>query len=178
MDEAAERQAALAEALARIRHLANSKLENQKAPAQLLVAIEATLAERGEADRGPTAYLLALESLLGAHEDVASPVFGSSVYLLSVVLPHVAPGVVRAKAGELLGIVAQPLAHAQAAGEHGAALTRSALACVEGVFGALQHRGERGVLEHERTWAAVWDLVLRLCVDARPKVRRLSLIHI
>lgn len=172
MDEAAERQAALAEALARIRHLANSKLENQKAPAQLLVAIEATLAERGEADRGPTAYLLALESLLGAHEDVASPVFGSSVYLLSVVLPHVAPGVVRAKAGELLGIVAQPLAHAQAAGEHGAALTRSALACVEGVFGALQHRGERGVLEHERTWAAVWDLVLRLCVDARPKVRR------
>lgn len=68
--EAATRNAGLQEALARLRHHTNSKLENQKGPAQLLVAIEAALAERDEGDTA-TAYFLALDSLLGANADVS-----------------------------------------------------------------------------------------------------------
>ena len=78
VSNAQEQREALMNALERIRHLKDSKLENQRAPAQLLVAIEATLAERANTQpqepqqerqtepAGPTQYLLALESLLSA----------------------------------------------------------------------------------------------------------------
>ena len=162
-------RAALGEALLRIRQQTNSKLENQRAPAQLLVAVEATLAERGN-ESGPTNYLLALESLLGATED-SSSVFSSAVYLLATVLPHVAPGVVHAKGLALLSAVAQPLAHPHTQNEGHAALLRAALSCVECIYSAID-ASERRVLETERTYTTVWGLVLALCVDARPKVRR------
>jgi len=171
----AERRVGLEQALARIRHLKTSKLENQRAPAQLLVAIEATLAERAAPDAtdeaaGPTAYLLALESLLSA-ESVTPDVHASAVYLLSTVLPHVAPGVVRAKSVALLGAVAAPLAEPHGASEHMNARIRAALGVVEALLEHVPPQ-DRAVLERERTWTAVWDLVLGLCVDARPKVRR------
>lgn len=162
-------RAALGEALLRIRQQTNSKLENQRAPAQLLVAVEATLAERG-GDAGPTHYLLALESLLGAESDSAS-VYSSAVYLLATVLPHVAPGVVRAKALALLAAVAQPLGEPHAQHEGHAGLLRAALGCIECIFGAIDST-EKRILETERAYAVVWDLVLALCVDTRPKVRR------
>jgi len=171
----AERRAGLEQALARIRHHTTSKLENQRAPAQLLAAIEATLAERAAADAteeagGPTAYLLALESLLGA-ESVTPDVHASAVYLLATVLPHVAPGVVRAKSVALLSAVAAPLAEPHGASEHMNARIRAALGVVEAL---LEHvpPHDRTTLERERTWTTVWDLVLALCIDARPKVRR------
>lgn len=170
----AERRVGLEQALARIRHLKDSKLENQRAPAQLLVAIEATLAERADSnatgETGPTAYLLALESLLSA-ESVTPDVHASAVYLLSIVLPHVAPGVVRAKSLALLTAVAAPLAEPHGASEHMNARIRAALGVVETL---LEHvpPHDRAVLERERTWTTVWDLVLALCIDARPKVRR------
>ena len=162
-------RAALSEALLRIRQQTNSKLENQRAPAQLLVAVEATLAERG-GDAGPTHYLLALESLLGAESDSAS-VFSSAVYLLATVLPHVAPGVVRAKSLTLLAAVAQPLGEPHAQHEGHAGLLRAALGCIECIFRAIDS-SEKRTLETERAYAVVWDLVLALCVDTRPKVRR------
>ncbi|WFD33783.1 pre-rRNA processing protein [Malassezia cuniculi] len=162
-------RAALGEALLRIRQNANSKLENQRAPAQLLVAVEATLAERGDGT-GPTQYLLALESLLGAAEE-SSSVFASAVYLLAVVLPHVSPGVVRAKGLVLLSAVAQPLANPHTQNEGHAALLRAALGCVECIFGSID-ASEQRILETERAYTAAWGLVLSLCVDARPKVRR------
>ncbi|WFD19291.1 pre-rRNA processing protein [Malassezia caprae] len=170
-----ERRVGLEQALARIRHLKTSKLENQRAPAQLLVAIEATLAERAAADAtdeatGPTAYLLALESLLSA-ESVTPDVHASAVYLLSIVLPHVAPGVVRAKSVALLSAVAAPLAEPHGASEHMNARIRAALGVVESLLDHVPPH-DRAALERERTWTAVWDLVLGLCIDARPKVRR------
>ena len=183
VSNAQEQREALMNALERIRHLKDSKLENQRAPAQLLVAIEATLAERANTQpqepqqerqtepAGPTQYLLALESLLSA-ENTSADVHASSVYLLSIVLPHVAPGVVRAKSHALLGAVAAPLAdpHGGAAENMNARL-RASLGVVESLLHIVPVR-ERNVLERERTWLAVWDLVLGLCIDARPKVRR------
>ena len=165
----AERRAGLTEALARVRHHTDSKLENQRAPAQLLAAIEATLAERGD-DAGPTHYFLALESLLAAHDDAQSSVYASSVYLLSLVIPFVAHGVVRAKSAALLPAVAQPLGEPHT-GEHANARLRASLGCVEAFFAAVPP-SERALLEHDKTWRTVWDLVLNLAVDARPKVRR------
>lgn len=164
-----ERRAGLADALGRLRHLKDSKLENQKAPAQLLVAIEATLAERGD-EAGPTQYFLALESLLAANDDDKSPVYASSVYLLSVILPFVAQGVVRAKSNALLAAVAQPLGDPHG-GENANARLRAALGCIE-VFLDAVPASDRAMLENDATWRTVWDLVLQLCVDARPKVRR------
>lgn len=162
------RRAALADALGRIRHLKTSKLENQRAPAQLLVAIEATLAERNE-ETGPTQYLLALESLLSA--EPAPAVAESCIYLLASVLPHVAPGVVRAKSLALLAAVAAPLAAPHGGGENMNARLRAALGCVEALLLA-SAPADRALLERERAWLGVWDSVLALCVDARPKVRR------
>ncbi|WFD22899.1 pre-rRNA processing protein [Malassezia equina] len=171
----AERRVGLEQALARIRHHTTSKLQNQRMPAQLLVAIEATLAERAASDateevHGPTAYLLALESLLSA-ESVTPDVHASAVYLLSTVLPHVAAGVVRAKSVALLSAVAAPLAEPHGASENMNARIRAALGVVEAL---LEHvpPSDRVMLERERTWTTVWDLVLSLCIDARPKVRR------
>lgn len=170
---AVERRLGLLDALSRIRHLKDSKLENQRAPAQLLVAIEATLAERAaqeQQETGPTQYFLALESLLSA-EEPGEDVHASSVYLLSLVLPYVAPGVVRAKSLALLSAVAAPLAEPHGASEHMNARIRSALGVVEALLEMVPVK-DRTHLERERTWLTVWDLVLSLCMDARPKVRR------
>lgn len=165
-----DRRAGLEDALDRLRHLKDSKLENQKAPAQLLVAIESTLGERGE-ETGPTHYFLALESLLAASDDENAQVYASSIYLLSVVLPFVAPGVVRAKSTSLLAAVAQPLGDPYAGAENAIARLRASMGCIE-VFLDVMPASDRGMLEHDTTWRTVWDLILALCVDARPKVRR------
>lgn len=175
VSSASEHRVGLLDALARIRHLKDSKLENQRASAQLLVAIEATLAERASADGaavepGPTQYLLALESLLNA-ENTSADVHASSVYLLSIVLPHVAPGVVRAKSHALLSAVAVPLAEPHGTSENMNARLRAALGVVESLLATVPVN-DRATLERERTWLTVWDLVLGLCMDARPKVRR------
>ncbi|PKI84975.1 pre-rRNA processing protein [Malassezia vespertilionis] len=167
----AERRARLLDSLARVRHLKDSKLENQKAPAQLLVAIEATLAERADDVTNPTHYFLALESLLNSLDDVQSGVYASSLYLLSIILPCVAPGVVRAKSNALLGAIAQPLAEPHTSPEHANACLRASLGCVECFFASVPV-SEQSVFQHEKTWRTVWDLVLSLCIDARPKVRR------
>lgn len=169
--DSTERHAQLLDALSRIRHLKDSKLENQRAPAQLLVAIEATLAERdAQGAASPTQYLLALESLLSADETSAD-VHASAVYLLSHVLPHVAPGVVRAKSLALLGAVAAPLADPHGPSENMNARVRASLGVVESLLD-LVPATHRELLAKERNWIAVWDLVLNLCIDARPKVRR------
>ncbi|WFD30058.1 pre-rRNA processing protein [Malassezia sp. CBS 17886] len=177
-DAPAARERALHDALHRVRHLKNAKLENQKAPAELLLAVEATLAERADdatAPPGATQYVLALDSLLAASSDVSSPVYASALYLLATVLPHAAPAVVRAKSEALLPAVAQPLAGAQASAapgvDHANALVRSALGCVEAFLDAVPP-GDCALLERQKIWRTVWDLVLVLCVDARPKVRR------
>ncbi|WFC94561.1 pre-rRNA processing protein [Malassezia brasiliensis] len=169
MQEDVERRAGLAEALGRVRHHQDSKLENQRAPAQLLAATEATLAERGD-EPGPTHYFLALESLLAANDDPQSSVYTSSVYLLSIVLPFVSPGVVRAKCQALLAAVAQPLGEPHS-GENANARLRASLGCIE-VFLEVLPTSDRALLEHDKTWRTVWDLTLNLCVDSRPKVRR------
>ncbi|WFD41651.1 pre-rRNA processing protein [Malassezia psittaci] len=164
-----DRDVGLKEALSRIRHLKDSKLENQKAPAQLLEAIEATLNER-EQDPGPTHYFLALESLLAAQEDDQSSVYVSSVYLLSNILMYVSQGVVRAKVQSLLPAVAQPLGEPHS-GENANARLRASLACIE-VFLEVLPVSDRSMLENDKTWRTVWDLILNLSIDSRPKVRR------
>ena len=175
VSSADERRAGLLDALGRIRHLKDSKLENQRASAQLLVAIEATLLERAATDSqhaepGPTQYLLALESLLNS-ESTNADILGSSIYLLSIVLPYVTPGVVRAKSHALLIAVAVPLAEPHGASENMNARLRASLSVVDTLLSIVPVQ-ERATLERERTWLTVWDLVLNLCMDARPKVRR------
>ena len=86
-------------------------------------------------------------------------------------LPYVTPGVVRAKSHALLSAVAVPLAEPHGASENMNARLRASLSVVDTLLSIVPVQ-ERATLERERTWLTVWDLVLNLCMDARPKVRR------
>jgi len=188
--DAEQRKQSLGEALAKIRHHTSSKLPNQKAPAQLLVAVEETLqGGKGESsnreERNPTEYLLALQSMLKkATEETESAsstttssntLLPSTMYLLTLVTPFVAPGVLRSQLSNLIEPLAivlstpYPTASSQLAEGH-AALLRSAMGVLQQLLLALAP--DRPTLSSHLQLRGCWNSTLRLCMDARPKVRR------
>ncbi|PWN48929.1 NUC173-domain-containing protein [Violaceomyces palustris] len=193
-------------ALSKIRHHTNSKLENQKAPAQLLVAIEATLKEQDQlqassnpapyakpeqgagssrhavSERKPAEYFLALEGMLDKGQSKGAPasLLPCTLYLLSIVVPYVSAGILRARLSSLLPpisfLLSNPFvstsvgeAGATAAENHAAAL-RSALGILQSSFTAFSV--EPTSLEKDLPLRGCWNAVLKLCADSRPKVRR------
>ncbi|UZJ52810.1 hypothetical protein CBS101457_002130 [Exobasidium rhododendri] len=198
--EAEQRKQSLGEALAKIRHHTSSKLPNQKAPAQLLVAVEETLdggkGDDGKEDRNPTEYLMAMQSMLASatnastnsdstrsgssgsnknNNNSSSTLLPSTMYLLTLITPFVAPGVLRSQMSNLiepLSIVLStpyPTASSQLAEGH-AALLRSAMGVLQQLLLALAP--DKPTLSSHLQLRGCWNSTLRLCMDARPKVRR------
>lgn len=188
--EGEQRKQGLAEALAKIRHHTSSKLPNQKAPAQLLVAVEETLgaADDGmgkDEQRSPTEYLMALQAMLKKatketkkqqkKADNGTSLLASTVYLLTLVTPFVAPGVLRSQLQNLIEPLGEVLsapystASTQQAESH-AALLRSAMGVLQQLLLALAT--DRPTLSSHLQLRGCWNSTLRLCMDARPKVRR------
>lgn len=184
--EAEQRKQGLEEALAKIRHHTSSKLPNQKAPAQLLLAVEETLKgsktdEEDKEQRSPTEYLMALQSMLkkASKESTKSTknsnLLSSTMYLLTLVAPFVAPGVLRSQLANLiepLGLVlSTPYSTTpdQPAESH-AALLRSAMGVLQQLL--LSMTLDRATLSSNLPLRGCWNSTLRLCMDARPKVRR------
>ncbi|PWN37806.1 NUC173-domain-containing protein [Meira miltonrushii] len=175
------RRQGLADSLAKIRHHTASKLPNQRAPAQLLVAVESTLQESsGSKTFSPTAYLMALVAMLDkassqSGSDSSSSLLSSTLYLLTLVTPFVSPAVLHAQVHALiepLSVVLSNTQHTVAtdAAESQAALLRSALGIFEPLLLALA--SDRAMLSSDLRLRGCWNATLRLCLDARPKVRR------
>lgn len=176
------RRQGLAESLAKIRHHTASKLPNQRAPAQLLVAVESTLQESsGSKTFSPTAYLMALLAMLdkassqSKTDSTTSSLLSSTLYLLTLVTPFVSPAVLHAQVHSLiepLSVVLSNTLHTfpSEAEESQAALLRSALGIFEPLLLALA--SDRAMLSSDLRIRGCWNATLRLCLDARPKVRR------
>lgn len=161
------------DALDKIRPHVKSALLNQSAPAKLLVAVETTLKEQGQ-EPTPVAYyasfLATLQESVKREESAAlnleeGAVIPSTLYLLSLVFPHVPHAVVRANVPTILGTIAPlfPLVSTSA----------PPLRSILGVFAAIvaaldapQFSGSTPLLRQS------FATVLELTIDPRPKVRK------
>ncbi|GAC75827.1 uncharacterized conserved protein [Moesziomyces antarcticus T-34] len=185
-------------AFSKIRHHTNSKLENQKGPAQLLVAVEATLAEQDStkgttsatgaaasqhaaANRSPAEYFLALESMMEMAKSASAPssLLSNVFYLLSIVAPHVSPGILRAKLSSIVPAVGKLLStphpttfnvNDTTSAETYASTLKSALGILQAIYSAFQ--SDVSALETDVPLRSCWSATLNLCADSRPKVRR------
>jgi ribosomal RNA-processing protein 12 len=158
-------------ALSKIRPHTASSLEHQKVAASLLHAIEATLDER-KTERSPTAYFAALLTALGGTlQKEASGRLGldegdilpAELYLLALVAPFVPPPVICGNLNTLLSHTSPlfPLLMTHAPP------LRSQIGLYGSVFRALD-RSQLEVQGVRQSFASI----LRLCLDARPKVRK------
>lgn len=163
------------EILEKIRPHVKSGLVNQSGPAKLLVAVEATLKEQKQ-EGTPVAYYASFLATLqesvkrensssnGLDLDDGS-VVPSTLYLLSLVLPHVPDPVVRSNLSSLLNTVAPlfPLVSSSAPP------LRSAIGIVAAIIDALDapHLTSSSPLPRQ-----CFATILELIVDPRPKVRK------
>lgn len=179
-------------ALGRLRLQANSGVPAIKRQAQLVLALDATLSPAAGADEASSAlaYALALlktlSELVGtpeqAHETLSSSGAGggerrdlavSSLYLLAVVSPHLAPGDLRNKAQRILAICAPlfALLHDDAPALK-SLLDISSCAIGSLAQAQLASTTSSSVVLSART---CFGAALDLCADSRPKVRRKAL---
>ena len=162
------------EVLEKIRPHVKSALMNQSGPAKLLVAVETTLKEEGQ-ESTPVAYYASFFATLQEsvkREESGSDlnledgsVVPSTLYLLSLVLPHVPHAVVRSNMSSLLTVVAPlfPLISSSAPP------LRSATGIVAAIIEALDapHLTSSSPLPRQS-----FATVLELTIDPRPKVRK------
>jgi ribosomal RNA-processing protein 12 len=163
------------EVLEKIRPHVKSGLANQSGPAKLLVAVEATLKEQ-EQDGTPVAYyasfLATLQESVKREESSSSglnlddgSVVPSTLYLLSLVLPHVPHPIVRSNISSLLNTVAPlfPLILSSAPP------LRSAIGIVVAIVEALDapHLTSSSPLPRQ-----CFATIVELTIDPRPKVRK------
>lgn len=156
----------LVSALSKIRPHTASSLPHQKAPANLLVALETTLTEQ-RTERTPTAYFAALLTALDTSK--TNPTFGEAdvlpaiLYLLALVIPYVPVPVIGSNLSVLLSslspIFPPLLAHAPP--------LRSQLTIFCAVIKAL----DPSLLDKPEL-LQVFNLILELTADPRPKVRK------
>ena len=163
------------EALEKIRPHVKSTLMNQLGPAKLLVAVETTLKEE-EQEATPVAYyasfLATLQESVKREESSSSglnledgSVVPSTLYLLSIVLPHVPHVVVRSNMSSLLTTVTPlfPLISSSAPP------LRSTIGIVTAIIEALDapHLTSSSPLPRQS-----FATILELTIDPRPKVRK------
>lgn len=166
--------ATLAVALAKIRVGASSKIAPVRRPASLLLAVEATLKKSAMSEEDilpPAAYLVALLSTLSqltttpgaSKEGEKRELLEATLYLLSVIAPHLESNLLRSKVALLATL--NPLfpsfsAHAPA--------TKSLIVISQYLLAALTATQ----LEKDKEARSVFAHVLNLTNDSRPKVRR------
>lgn len=169
MEAIAEPAVELKQALDKIRHQVSSKLVNQKRPASLLVAIETTLNEQGTA-LAPVAYFAALLSTiqqLAANAeaiDSDGETLPAALYLFAIVLPCTSGAVVKSRSGTLIEVFG-PL---MAVYNDQAAAMKSLLTILQFVYINMDNSALTGSLPAKQ----VFNTILALLVDPRPKVRR------
>ena len=164
-------------AFAKIRTQVNSGVAAVRRPATLLTAIDSTLKHESTdkdttATLPPAAYLVALLSTLS--QLTATPAAAKStgekrelleatLYLLSLLTPHLEPALLRTKLSVLATIAPLfPAFNSHAPG------TKSLLAIAQSLLSSLSAQQLEKDLPARTTYAHV----LQLCADARPKVRR------
>ena len=156
--------------LAKIRPHATSSLLNQKTPASLLAAVESTLKEQGT-EQTPTAYFAALLTTLSGtiqKNDLSldeGAILPAELYLIARVMPFVPIPVIRTHLDTLLSLSA-PLFPALV---NDAPSLRSQLSLYHTIFRSL----DRSQLETQ-TIRQAFATILELCVDQRPKVRKVA----
>lgn len=100
----------------------------------------------------------------------------STFYLLTLVAPHVSPGVLRAQLPSLIAPLGEVLSNTYSAtpstdkNDNQAALLRSSMGVLEPLLLALS--SDRATLSSDLQLRGCWNSTLRLCLDARPKVRK------
>ncbi|GAA6022497.1 hypothetical protein JCM10207_008533 [Rhodosporidiobolus poonsookiae] len=161
-------------AWAKIRSQSNSTVPNILKPSQLLAAVESTLASQSTAGQiPPQAYWVALLSTLDQLvQDPQSATANSDkrqlleadLYLLAVLAPHLDKHTLRAKP-DVLHTLAPLL---QSFSSHAPAL-KSLIALAQALLCAASSQQLEKDLAGCRS---VYAVVLSLCADARPKVRR------
>ncbi|GAA5939156.1 mRNA-binding protein RRP12 [Sporobolomyces koalae] len=168
--------ATLAESWSKIRLQINSATPAIKRPAVVLSAIEATLAaDSSQADQiEPAAYFVALVSTLDqlvqdpqAAQPASEPrqLLEATLYLLSVLVPHLDPATLRSKLAATLATLAPLFASFAESAPPVKSLVQIAQAFLAA---APQTTLEKDLHGARSSYAAV----LSLCADSRPKVRR------
>lgn len=161
----------LEESLGKIRPHVKSNLVNQSAPAKILVAVEAALKEQKQ-EVSPVAYYASLLTTLqeALKREQASvnldegAVVPSTLYLLSLVLPHTPAPVIRSNLASLLAVVA-PLFPVVSGS---APPLRSQLSLFGALFPSLDQATLNGTLLLRQSFASI----LEFTIDPRPKVRK------
>ena len=164
----------LDEALGKIRPQVKSNLLNQSAPAKLLVAVETALKEQNQ-EPTPVAYYASLFTTLnesikreGASLNIEEgAIIPSTLYVLSLVLPHVPHPVVRSNVVSILTTVA-PLVPISTPS---APVLRSVLSIFGALVAALDPPHLTGPGSTPLLRQAFASL-LELTIDQRPKLRK------
>ena len=165
----------LEERLDKIR--SSPKLQSAQQTAVVLNAIEDTLRTQ-KSESTPTAYFAALLSLLGQYISIEKGIVNTEVayaviYLLDLVTSHVPAPLLRSKFPHILASLAPALTHPDAE----APLLRASIGCLESLLVAQDAQAWALPQSSSSPRGAVGGL-LALAMDQRPKVRKLSLIHI
>lgn len=159
----------LKQALDRIRHQVSSNLVNQKRPATLLVAIESTLNEQSTA-LAPVAYFAALLSTISQLTENAEGMdsdgetLPAALYLFAIVLPCTQGAIVKSKSSTLLEVFGPLLA----VYNDQAAAMKSLLTIMQFIYVNM----DTSALTSSLPAKQVFNSLLALLVDQRPKVRR------
>ncbi|KNC98554.1 mRNA-binding protein RRP12 [Spizellomyces punctatus DAOM BR117] len=159
------------DALVKIRSQTNSGLENQKQAAIILTAVEEAIQEQGE-QLTPLAYFGALMTILEQQRATAVDaeqrgVLVAVTHILSIVFPRIPSSILRLKFDD----VSRTLGGTLEAYQDEQPLVRSVLACFESLLSAQDHARWTTDL----TCKKLFQVLLVMSVDGRPKVRRRAL---
>ncbi|KAJ2709937.1 pre-rRNA processing protein, partial [Coemansia spiralis] len=149
--------------LQKLRDQIGFKEAHQQQHAAILLAVEETIKEQGAAAE-PAGYFAALMTLLEQQVGAGSRANpGAVTYVLSVILPYVSSGVLRAKFTTMMAVLSQSLDLASA----DVALLRSVIACLETVLLAQDAASWRQAIAQ-----GTFKSLLQLSTDSKPKIRK------
>ncbi|KAK5671508.1 pre-rRNA processing protein [Batrachochytrium dendrobatidis] len=158
----------------KVRGHASSGLENQRQVAVLLAAIEQTIQEQNE-PLVPLAYFGALMTVVDQQQKSLDSIDGdsdsahiltASMYLLAMVFPKIPTNVLRLKFSQ----IADALVGLLESQDDQAPLVRSTIACLEYLLCAQDNT----MWTSNDTCKRIFENLLFLTIDARPKVRRVA----
>ncbi|KAJ3038514.1 hypothetical protein HK097_003149, partial [Rhizophlyctis rosea] len=157
------------ELFVKIRTQTSSGLENQKQAAVILTAIEETIREQNE-QLTPLAYFGALMTIMEQQREQAvqdeekKGILVAVAYLLAIVFPRIPANILKLKFQD----IARTMGGTLEAHQEQAPLVRSILACLESLLSAQDLTS----WSTDQTLKKLFQILLILSIDPRPKVRR------
>ncbi|KAI8896755.1 armadillo-type protein [Globomyces pollinis-pini] len=146
-----------------IKQQTNSGLDNQKQAAILLKAVEETIVEQN-GELSPIAYFGTLMTIVEQAITNESPVISPSVYLLAIIFPKINANVLKLKFTDIASMLESILVQYN----NDAPVVRSTIICIEYLLFAIDNTA----WSSETLSKKLFQHLLNLCVDARPKVRK------